>query len=1375
MAVETNPEVASISESCVAKTSQHVASEADLSQPQTLAQTPDTSGDALCSLELVDDSISNAALVEKAEVLKEVLRPDGFLLLPGEIDFRAVENIFRNMSADELRRFESVYDTLPDAPGLRADLQRLNSGVKLATIETMLSPQEGEANYAGNLAIALEAAKSGDTLGGELFRAMLNGMSTVELETARQQWLNGDYSRYGSSFDAAIVASSLSDSDKALFENYYIKGDDHRDATAIELAARALVEEFKDSPVFRPQDEALRRFQDIVNGDSPEAVAARAALLGDKGFVDEYNRVFGKTNMNARGTANSEDILRYGEVSTKTLIEQESNLLSRYLQGDKVDEHIEFMLEHVSPKERADFIAGRMLAASNPGSLTAEQEFQLKYFNDLNGAIDWHSGDARKAIVWKDLLENGKQTVVSDIAKKALDGNLNEQSLLASIEGMSEEDWARLKSVDGVPSTFKASLESAINKLMPDALPAISQKLTEMSEASEYAAATKTNREFADVITQNGGRNGDAFSVAEAVMNMSAEDAAKYASDPNFRKQIDDVVTPPIFDFIDYPLDRQEQGAMLLAQSMLEEVARTGKPPTGEQPIDILAKKWMNDEITEDNRLQALSTVMSDPAVFERLKAYHEARSNGTLSEDAYDYNLTNMVSALDPMGRSFQPMLEGGTISGFDQMMSPSGAVEGFSQYSQLVSDDMRDWELEHMSAQEKEIADFVIAQNGNTEPVDYARMYVLGIESGKEGFYGETTYEDYLKQLDNMSLEERQQFNTEYERKYKTSFVTDFVDHVAEHENLDEAHKTLFDKTISQNFDMTPADRVRLEVLSGNKNYQAFEQMLSEMSAVERTIMRNEYNTVYGADFDADFHEMIGQDEAQISKYTELLRAEPTDPIDQFLRRVATFDDTGVDYDSTREVAMRALLDNGELLAKYSAAREKLPADALAAIDAYFLESVENNRESKQAMADAVNSAINYALIIAAVATLAPSGGASTVALGALTAASRAEIVTSILGGGMVTQEQAEEMVESSLGEAALFLIPDAGIALVQGLKAAKAGGFLEALVRSTVADDYAEVMAAATTRKADDLADSSGLLGDVIPGRPEAPINGGSLESNFSSVSEIPSSSINQSELAKMFPEGLESGLADSTLVMPKRNITLPDETLRTVTQQVDQAPVIVPARTPTAEELAAINSTAGIVPVEMAQLTRAIDGLTPDELLAQGRAADGLTPDELLAQGKAADAVVPDEALPKGVLRSTAFDEAAVIARRAIAPAIVTKDGIEILANEEQSDFTPPVDDTHTPSDELMALSRVRRGEGPWQSAERILAAAGGTYDVMEVRALANAIKAVYAEDANNPDIAGLKVNHGFITEGNFERLLSTVSNDAVKTALMSFAS
>ena len=105
--------------------------------------------------------------------------------------------------------------------------------------------------------------------------------------------------------------------------------------------------------------------------------------------------------------------------------------------------------------------------------------------------------------------------------------------------------------------------------------------------------------------------------------------------------------------------------------------------------------------------------------------------------------------------------------------------------------------------------------------------------------------------------------------------------------------------------------------------------------------------------------------------------------------------------------------------------------------------------------------------------------------------------------------------------------------------------------------------------------------------------------------------------------------------------------------------------------------------------------------------------------------------------------------------------------------EQTDFAPPA--KPVPSQALIDLAVVKRGEGPWQSAERILAADGKRHSIDEVRALTKAIQAVYAQGrGGNADMGGLKVKHGFITAENFPALIDAVSNPEVKALLQSMA-
>lgn len=91
----------------------------------------------------------------------------------------------------------------------------------------------------------------------------------------------------------------------------------------------------------------------------------------------------------------------------------------------------------------------------------------------------------------------------------------------------------------------------------------------------------------------------------------------------------------------------------------------------------------------------------------------------------------------------------------------------------------------------------------------------------------------------------------------------------------------------------------------------------------------------------------------------------------------------------------------------------------------------------------------------------------------------------------------------------------------------------------------------------------------------------------------------------------------------------------------------------------------------------------------------------------------------------------------------------------------------------PNDKIIGLATVRKEEGPFHSAERLLAAAGGEHDIHEVRALAKALKTAYKAEGHG-DINDLKVKHSFVTKDNFDKLVKSIENEAVRNALKKLA-
>ncbi|CAN5526614.1 hypothetical protein BH11CYA1_BH11CYA1_41450 [soil metagenome] len=90
---------------------------------------------------------------------------------------------------------------------------------------------------------------------------------------------------------------------------------------------------------------------------------------------------------------------------------------------------------------------------------------------------------------------------------------------------------------------------------------------------------------------------------------------------------------------------------------------------------------------------------------------------------------------------------------------------------------------------------------------------------------------------------------------------------------------------------------------------------------------------------------------------------------------------------------------------------------------------------------------------------------------------------------------------------------------------------------------------------------------------------------------------------------------------------------------------------------------------------------------------------------------------------------------------------------------------------TLSDEAAQLSVVQRGEGPYQSAERILSSGGSPASHEEVIALVRAMQAQYREEnPDDPNLAGLKVGHQFITTDKVDALLASISDPAMRETI-----
>lgn len=90
----------------------------------------------------------------------------------------------------------------------------------------------------------------------------------------------------------------------------------------------------------------------------------------------------------------------------------------------------------------------------------------------------------------------------------------------------------------------------------------------------------------------------------------------------------------------------------------------------------------------------------------------------------------------------------------------------------------------------------------------------------------------------------------------------------------------------------------------------------------------------------------------------------------------------------------------------------------------------------------------------------------------------------------------------------------------------------------------------------------------------------------------------------------------------------------------------------------------------------------------------------------------------------------------------------------------------------PNGAILEKATVQDGEGPWQSAERILSAQGDRSRESEVRDLTKALKLVHS--SSNGHLVALQKDQKLVTKENFKDLVRAVKNEKVRDALLGYA-
>ncbi|HNB22240.1 MAG TPA: hypothetical protein PKZ32_07480, partial [Candidatus Melainabacteria bacterium] len=1014
-----------------------VACETDLSRNQTVKREEVCTATTLPAMTIMDPAdstkpaLTDTAIRAANKDITDALNPGMF----SSVGFDKIKNTIISMNASDMQRLETSFGQPGEGGVLRKSLQEKLTPAQFREVEALLDRKNGKPNLVGNIATAIEVSNENGTVqletAGRMLRSTVGILTGEQLAALKKEWNESKYARQYGSFDEAIQGAGFNDSDKQLMKGVFGKGSNERTAEDIAAAAKLVVNTYNGTESTNSKaDQYLRQLSDVMAGDSPAAVAARKALQGDKEFMAAYDKAFGpRTWASETQKRVAQDLLTEGRISLSTIVSGNTKSLAGFFDNPDV---ISGALAKATPKEQADFLAGRKLAAENqdPAKLTPEQRDQLAYFKKLDETFRDRGGD-RQAAAWTEQLMYGKKGLISEAAATHSDGGLfgigaghSPDALAKVFENMTPQQWEMIRRKDNKESPYLTDLKASLSKYVsgPE-LERINNLLDDKSRARSFDESQKTRRSLDQVAADVAGTPEARQSLAQRVLTMTPDEAQQYKNNPEQRKRIGDVLNQS-------GNDEQSLAATVLAQSLLNQVEQTGKPVTQLSPTQQFAKDMMDGKLdTPTKRIDAVEKlVLGDPALRARLNEIQNMRDKGTMSSDfrlsQEDINLSGLLmGSTSPFG--YRNLLRGEQI-GIGEKIAAGGGVLGdgfkgrYPDIAKIEPQSERDRIVGMLSPQQQEIAHNVIKQGGRADLADEARSYLVG-DGGN--------YREFVDRLGKMSDSDRANFFKTFEAKYGKDFKTAFVEGAAQRDGLSKDHQVVLDKLASQNFKPTLADELRLKVLDGTSaSYQPFEDRLKGLNPAQIQQLKSEYSQKYGTSLDGDLLGQIDNAGAKIT-FERMLKGAPTDPVSEFLERTATIDLTGANYDGSQINMERALQVNRDMIAQYQANRAKMTPEMRDRMDKYFTEATQQNLDHKEWVAKQKQLAMDIVVTSAAIVSIAATFGGSTPlvvgasAVGMGTSVYRPFAMTDALGSKTITPEEFRAQAIRGGIDAALF----------------------------------------------------------------------------------------------------------------------------------------------------------------------------------------------------------------------------------------------------------------------------------------------------------------------------------------------------------------
>lgn len=537
--------------------------------------------------------------------------------------------------------------------------------------------------------------------------------------------------------DALMNDPNLSADTKAVLD-IYLKGTDKRtDEDTRQLADIAL------------KGKNLDMFNEVFRDASQSARDAFLEQGGRDKIMDAFGTPVGRGSGTRRieneDTRHAMDYVRLGKLDVSTRVSDNTGVFNDN------EAAIDQTLKTMTDAERQSYKDGRRLAESGSSrdSLSEADRTSLDYYTRIHDSLT-RAGNEREVAKWEDLIDNQEGGLVTRLAAHGgfVDDSLDE--VLGTIENMSEEDLARLKSD---PDYLKRVREVLAIDLSEDEQKRANDLIDRKLEGGQRSITES-------IEDKTGFWNTNEEGIYDAIRHMTPEEQARYRDDEDFRKEVDGLVRSSL----DY--GREQDAAFELLDSI-----KKGENP--ENNIIARLHEHADHFNTDEARVVAdlEKAFKDDPGLRDRIKndPEHARRFNEAIHAalDPYEYQ------------RYARPLIEDGRLPFKVKAELYNGVFDDDEKglFQAIASGSPEDWKeiqddpasvLPFLGESERQVAVSIASQNGEMRPEDKLRAAVIGMGTDVTA----------IKQvLESMSPAELQRVKDDYVTKYNSDLLGDLM----------------------------------------------------------------------------------------------------------------------------------------------------------------------------------------------------------------------------------------------------------------------------------------------------------------------------------------------------------------------------------------------------------------------------------------------------------------------------------------------------------------------------------------------------------------------------------------------------------------------